>query len=79
TFELTTVPDFWTNNLDRTLELDGRKTFHSDPEPNTYHNVSHDDMYHLDEFYAWQYIDRLVNDKNRKEFVKYLRRYISSH
>ncbi|CAF3617647.1 unnamed protein product [Rotaria sordida] len=77
--QLTKMPGFWTNNPDRTLYLDGRKAFHKDPEPNTYHKVSHNEMYDLDEFYALQYVDRLVNDKNRKELTEYIRRFISSH
>ncbi|CAF3464444.1 unnamed protein product [Rotaria sp. Silwood1] len=76
---LTKVPGFWANNPDRTLHLDGRRKFHSDPEPNTYHNVSHSEMYHLDEFYALQHVDRLYNDKNGKELTEYVRRFLSSH
>ena len=36
-------------------------------------------MYDLDEFYSFQHIDRLVNDKNWKELTEYIRIFVSSH
>jgi len=75
----TIMPGFWVHTPDRTLDFDGRIELHSDPEPNTFHYVSHGEMYDLDEFYSFQHIDRLVNNQNWKELTEYIRIFVSSH
>ena len=76
---LTEMPGFWHNNPDQTLVYDGRKAFFQDPEPNNYHYVPPAEMYDLDEFYAFQFIDRLVRDHNWQELTAYTRTFVASH
>jgi hypothetical protein len=76
---VTQVAGFWAFPPAQTLSMNGRTNFHSDMEPNTYHYVSPDEMYILDEFYVHQYVDRLVNDGNWLELTKFIRGFIVSH
>lgn len=76
---LTKMPGFWNNDPVTTFNRRGQIEFHSDPEPNTYHYVQPAEMYDIDEFYAFQHVDRLVNDRNWKELTEYTRLFIASH
>ena len=76
---LTKMPGFWSHNPDLTIQLEGRQALHSDKEPNNFHYVSPNEMYDLDEFYSFQYIDRLINDENWIELSEYIRTFVSSH
>ncbi len=72
------VPGFWAFSPEQTFK-DGAKELHADPEPNTFHYVHPNSMYILDEFYVFQHIDRLSNDGNLKELVKFTRRFVAAH
>jgi hypothetical protein len=73
------VPGFWAFSPEVTIKGSGREEFHADPEPNTFHYVQPNSMYILDEFYAFQHIDRLSNDGNLKELVKFTRQFVAAH
>ena len=73
------VPGFWGFNPVQTLGEIGREGLHQDPEPNTFHYVQPKSMYILDEFYVFQYIDRLSNDGNLNELVKFTRQFVAAH
>ena len=73
------VPGFWAFSPEQTLKDSGRKQLHADPEPNTFHYVHPTSMYILDEFYVFQLIDRLTNDGNLDELVKFTRKFVATH
>ncbi|CAF3344027.1 unnamed protein product [Rotaria sp. Silwood1] len=73
------VPGFWAFTPEETVTLDGLVKFHADREPNSFHYVSPTSMYILDEFYVFQHIDRLANDKNLNELVKFTRQFVAAH
>lgn len=73
------VPGFWAFSPEQTLKDSGRKQLHADPEPNTFHYVHPTSMYILDEFYVFQLIDRLANDGNLDELVKFTRKFVATH
>ena len=72
-------PGFWPLPPKGTLEDKGRVNLHAEPEPNNFHYIQPDEMYALDEFYANEHFDRLVNDENWREVVKFSRRFMASH
>ncbi|CAF1220542.1 unnamed protein product [Rotaria sp. Silwood1] len=76
---VTEVAGFWAFSPITTLHQDGQKVFHADSEPNTYHYVSPEEMYYIDEFYAYQHVDRLANDGNWLELTAFIRQFIASH
>ncbi|CAF2996249.1 unnamed protein product [Rotaria sp. Silwood2] len=73
------VPGFWADNPQQTLKQNGIKRLHADSEPNTFHYVPPTSMYILDEFYVFQHIDRLANDNNLNELVKFTRQFVAVH
>ncbi len=73
------VSGFWAFSPEQTLKDRGRAGLHADPEPNTFHYVHPKSMYILDEFYVFQHIDRLANDRNLDELVKFTRRFAAAH
>ncbi|CAF3921493.1 unnamed protein product [Rotaria sp. Silwood2] len=73
------VPGFWAFTPQETVKRDGIKHLHADPEPNTFHYVPPTSMYILDEFYVFQHIDRLANDNNLNELVKFTRQFVATH
>ena len=75
----TLVPGFWLFSPEETLKRDGREKLHADPEPNTFHYVQPTPMYNIDEFYVFQLIDRLANDGNLDELVKFTRKFVATH
>ena len=76
---LTKQVGFWAHPPAFTLGENGRARFHAEPEPNDFHYIKPDEMYALDEFYVNQQMDRLVNDENWDEFVRFTRRFVASH
>ena len=75
----TFVSGFWAFSPEQTLKDSGRKRLHADPEPNTFHYVNPTSMHILDEFYVFQHIDRLANDRNLDELVKFTRKFVGAH
>ncbi|CAF3164160.1 unnamed protein product [Rotaria socialis] len=73
------VPGFWAFTPEQTLKDQGRLKLHADPEPNTFHYVPPKSMYILDEFYVFQHVDRLANDNNLNELVKFTRQFVAAH
>lgn len=73
------VPGFWAFSPEQTLKDSGRKQLHADPEPNTFHYVHPLSMYVLDEFYVHQLLDRLDNDRNFDELMKFTRTFVTAH
>ncbi|CAF4616592.1 unnamed protein product [Rotaria sp. Silwood1] len=73
------VPGFWAFTPEQTIKRDGLVKFHADREPNTFHYVPPTSMYILDEFYVFQHIDRLANDNNLNELVKFTRQFVAAH
>ncbi|CAF2931094.1 unnamed protein product [Rotaria sp. Silwood2] len=76
---LTRLAGFWAHAPTYTLAENGRERFHRDPEPNDFHYVQPDEMYALDEFYVNQHMDRLINDENWSELIRFTRRFTASH
>lgn len=75
----TIVPGFWAFTPEETVKRDGKAKLRADPEPNTFHYVQPTSMYILDEFYVFQHIDRLANDNNLNELVKFTRKFVATH
>jgi hypothetical protein len=75
----TFVPGFWAFSPEQTLKDSGRAQLHSESEPNTFHYVHPLSMYILDEFYIHQLLDRLENDENFNELVKFTRQFVIAH
>jgi hypothetical protein len=73
------VSGFWAFTPEQTIKDRGRAGLHADPEPNTFHYIHPTSMYILDEFYIFQHIDRLANDKNLDELVKFTRKFVAVH
>jgi hypothetical protein len=76
---LTKQVAFWAHPPLFTLNENNRQNFHKESEPNNFHYIKPDEMYALDEFYVNQHMDRLINDQNWNEFIKFTRRFVSSH
>ncbi|CAF1093872.1 unnamed protein product [Rotaria sp. Silwood1] len=70
---------FWAHPPEFTLTANKRPKFHNESEPNNFHYIEPDEMYALDEFYIQQHIDRLINDENWNELIKFTRRFVTSH
>ena len=75
----TFLPGFWAFTPEGSLKENGKSNFHWDTEPNTFHYVKPTSMYILDEFYIFQYIDRLANDRNLDELVRFIRNFAAVH
>ncbi|CAF1459982.1 unnamed protein product [Rotaria sordida] len=75
----TLVPGFWKFNPEKTLKDNGKEKFYADPEPNTFHRTHPLAMHVLDEFYIHQLLDRLGNDKNFDELMKFTRQFVITH
>ncbi|CAF3636707.1 unnamed protein product [Rotaria sp. Silwood1] len=75
----TFVPGFWKFNPEKTLTDIGKEKFYTNPEPNTFHYIHPLFMYVLDEFYIHQLLDRLGNDKNFDELMKFTRQFVLIH
>lgn len=75
----TIVSGFWAFTPEQTIRDRGKAGLHADPEPNTFHYVPPKSMYILDEFYVFQHVDRMANDGNLKELVKFTRRFVAAH
>ncbi|CAF1488938.1 unnamed protein product, partial [Rotaria sordida] len=73
------VSGFWAFTPQETVKRDGLSKLRADPEPNTFHYVPPISMYILDEFYVFQHIDRLANDNNLNELVKFTRQFVAAH
>jgi hypothetical protein len=73
------LPGFWAFSPEQTLDNNGIEALQADPEPNTFHYVEPPSMYTLDEFYVFQHIDRLANDENLNELVKFTRQFVAAH
>ena len=73
------VSGFWPTTPEQAIKEAGRKKLHADAEPNTFHYVQPTSMYVLDEFYTFQHIDRLANDHNLDELVKFTRKFVAAH
>ena len=75
----TFLPGFWAYDPQSTLRDSGRDQLHSALEPNTFHYVHPLAMYILDEFYVHQLLDRLENDENFVELMKFTRQFVLAH
>ncbi|CAF3093739.1 unnamed protein product [Rotaria sp. Silwood2] len=75
----TIVSGFWQYNSEKILKDIGKEKFYVDPEPSTFHNIHPLSMDILDEFYIHQLLDRLGNDKNFDELMKFTRQFIITH
>jgi len=78
-FKPSFVPGFWAFNPEQTLKGSGKVQLHADSEPNTFHFVHPLSMYVLDEFYIHQLLDRLGNDQNFDELMKFTRQFVTTH
>jgi hypothetical protein len=76
---LTGVSGFWRDTPMATLKEHGRENLHNDTEINSFHYISPEEMYSLDEFYAFQHVDRLANDGNLHELTEFTTRFIAAH
>ena len=76
---LTKQVGFWAHPPAFTLGENGRGWFHAELEPNDFHYIKPDEMYALDEFYVNQQMDRLANDENWDELMRFTRRFVASH
>jgi hypothetical protein len=72
-------PGFWATSPEETLNDNGQVQLHADSEPNTFHYIRPSSMYVLDEFYVHQLLDRLENDRNFDELIKFSRQFVTTH
>ncbi|CAF1378893.1 unnamed protein product [Didymodactylos carnosus] len=78
-YQLTYVNGFWPLTPARMVQLSGRAAMNQDPEPNNFHYVQPPEMIDLDEFYSFQYIDRLANDQNLQELTEFTRLFVKKY
>ncbi|CAF0834325.1 unnamed protein product [Didymodactylos carnosus] len=78
-YNSTIVPGFYAFTPARTFGTNGHKQVQNDFEPNNWHYVPHQQMYELDEYHVFHYIDRLVNDQNWLELTQFTRDFVASH
>ena len=78
-YNMTIISGFWRHTPDKTIEEFGLTAALSVKEPSSYHYIQANEMIDLDEFYTYQYIDRLINDHNWKELVDFNRFFIAIH
>ncbi|CAF0862373.1 unnamed protein product [Didymodactylos carnosus] len=76
---LTQVEGFWSHTPAQMVQFDGFAAVQKVIEPNNWHYVMPADMINLDEFYSFQYVDRLANDQNLEEMVEFIRLFIKKH
>ncbi|CAF3405734.1 unnamed protein product [Rotaria socialis] len=75
----TAISGFWKQNPEQTLRDNGKNEFYADLEPKTFHNVHPLSMHVLDEFYVHQLLDRIGNDKDFDELMKFTRHFVNIH
>ncbi|CAF1528358.1 unnamed protein product [Adineta ricciae] len=78
-FNMTIIPGFWRNTPDKTIQEFGLTEALSEKEPSSYHYIKPEQMIDLDEFYVYQHIDRLINDRNWNELKHFIRFFIGTH
>jgi hypothetical protein len=63
-YNMTIIPGFWRNTPDKIIKEFSLKEALAVQEPSSWHYIKPEEMMDLDEFYTYQYIDRLTHDHN---------------
>lgn len=78
-YNMTIIPGLWRRSPDGIIEQFGLKNLLRVQEPSSWHYINPVQMIDLDEFYTFQYIDRLINDQNWNELLEFTQLFVVTH
>ncbi|CAF3233403.1 unnamed protein product [Rotaria socialis] len=78
-FNITILPGFWRRTPQGINEEFGLKEIMKVLEPSSWHYIHPALMIDLDEFYTYQYVDRLKNDQKWTEILEFIYLFIGTH
>lgn len=78
-FNMTIVPGLWKRSPEGAIEEFGLEEVLRIKEPSSWHYVDPLQMIDLDEFYSYQFADRLKNDHNWNELTEFILLFIGTH
>ncbi|CAF3399018.1 unnamed protein product [Rotaria sp. Silwood2] len=78
-YNMTILPGFWRRSPKGIIEEFSLKEALQVEEPSSWHYIHPAQMIDLDEFYTYQYVDRLMNDQNWNELVDFIHLFIGAH
>jgi len=78
-YKMTILPGFWRRSPKGIIEEFGLRHALRVREPSSWHYIHPLQMIDLDEFYAYQYVDRLMNDQKWMELIDFIRLFIGTH
>ncbi|CAF1385644.1 unnamed protein product [Rotaria magnacalcarata] len=78
-YNMTILPGFWGRSPNGIIEEFGLKEALKVQEPSSWHYIHPAQMLDLDEFYSYQYVDRLTNDENWSELVDFFHLFLGTH
>ncbi len=76
---MTIIPGLWRNTPDKIIKEFSLKEALAVQEPSSWHYIQPEQMMDLDEFYTYQYVERLTRDRNWKELLNFNRLFIATH